>query len=111
MMIYTYQTSKKSKKQKAKQKEAWVKHCKKFGIEQRKDVFKPLSVETTFRRIGSEAYKTLESVQTDRFDTFQRQKNQYTGTAMIGVAAMHKSNLVPVFDSQHAEQVAKMRRG
>lgn len=35
----------------------------------------------------------------------------YTGTKIIGVATMHKSNLVPVFSDEEAEAVAKMRRG
>lgn len=35
----------------------------------------------------------------------------YTGTKMIGVGAMHKSNLVPVFSAEEAEDMAKMRRG
>lgn len=34
----------------------------------------------------------------------------YTGDKMIGIATMHKSNLVPIFDHSAAEDVAKMRR-
>lgn len=34
----------------------------------------------------------------------------YTGTAMKGVATMHKSNMVPVFDDQHIVDIANMRR-
>lgn len=36
--------------------------------------------------------------------------NVYTGTAMIGVATMHKSNAVPVFSEQNAQDISKMRR-
>ena len=35
----------------------------------------------------------------------------YTGTKMIGISTMHKSNLVPVFSSEEASDIAKMRRG
>ena len=28
-----------------------------------------------------------------------------------GIATMHKSNMVPVFDKESAEDIAKMRRG
>ena len=35
----------------------------------------------------------------------------YTGTAMLGVATMHKSNSVPVFSQEDAVDIAKMRRG
>lgn len=36
---------------------------------------------------------------------------QYTGTKMVGVGVMHKSNLVPVFSDEEAQAQAKMRRG
>lgn len=110
-MIYTYQKSKQTKRQKMKQKLAWLEYCKKFGVEKKEEKFKPLQSSDVARRVGSLLYKNIKSVETAQLDTFKREKNQYTGTAMIGIAAMHKSNLVPVFDNQHAEQVAKMRRG
>jgi len=34
----------------------------------------------------------------------------YTGTAMVGVATMHKSNSIPVFSAQQAVDISKMRR-
>jgi hypothetical protein len=39
-----------------------------------------------------------------------KQTPQYTGTAIIGVATMHKSNAVPVFSSEQAHDISKMRR-
>ena len=35
----------------------------------------------------------------------------YTGGNLKGIATMHKSNMVPVFNSQDAEDISKMRRG
>lgn len=35
----------------------------------------------------------------------------YTGTAVLGVSTMHKSNSVPVFSQQEAIEIATMRRG
>lgn len=35
---------------------------------------------------------------------------RYSGTECIGIAAMHKSNLVPVFSQAEATDTAKMRR-
>lgn len=35
----------------------------------------------------------------------------YTGTAMVGIATMHKSNIVPIFNDEAAKDVARMRRG
>lgn len=34
----------------------------------------------------------------------------YTGKNMLGVATMHKSNMVPVFSTEDAEAISKMRR-
>lgn len=43
-------------------------------------------------------------------DTAAKESKVYTGTSMVGVATMHKSNAVPVFDSEHAKEVSSMRR-
>lgn len=34
----------------------------------------------------------------------------YSGEAMVGIATMHKSNAVPVFSTESAEDISKMRR-
>ena len=34
----------------------------------------------------------------------------YTGTKLIGIATMHKSNMVPIFKIEDAEDIARMRR-
>ena len=36
---------------------------------------------------------------------------RYTGTKMIGVGTMHKSNAVPIFSNEEAHDIATMRRG
>ena len=35
----------------------------------------------------------------------------YTGGNLLGIATMHKSNMVPVFKASDAEEIARMRRG
>ena len=40
----------------------------------------------------------------------RRDAPRYTGTAMLGVATMHKSNMVPVFSQEAAIDAATMRR-
>jgi hypothetical protein len=35
---------------------------------------------------------------------------QYTGTKIIGIGTLHKSNAVPVFSDEEAIDMAKMRR-
>ena len=35
---------------------------------------------------------------------------QYTGDKIVGIATMHKSNAVPVFNSEQAVEISSMRR-
>lgn len=35
---------------------------------------------------------------------------KYTGTSMLGIATMHKSNAVPVFSNESAKDISQMRR-
>jgi hypothetical protein len=35
----------------------------------------------------------------------------YTGTKVIGIATLHKSNAVPVFSDEQAVEISRMRRG
>ena len=44
--------------------------------------------------------------------TAPAERRVYSGERkLLGVAIMHKSNMVPVFDSKDAKDIAKMRRG
>jgi hypothetical protein len=36
---------------------------------------------------------------------------QYTGTKIIGIGTMHKSNAVPIFTDEQAKDISTMRRG
>jgi hypothetical protein len=41
----------------------------------------------------------------------KRETKAYSGARrLLGIATLHKSNMVPVFDRQSAEDIAKMRR-
>lgn len=42
--------------------------------------------------------------------TNMRTNNVYTGDKIIGIGTMHKSNAVPIFSDQEAQEIAKMRR-
>jgi hypothetical protein len=35
---------------------------------------------------------------------------QYTGTKILGIGTMHKSNAVPIFNDEEAQDIARMRR-
>lgn len=36
---------------------------------------------------------------------------QYTGTKILGIGTMHKSNAVPIFSDEQAVEISTMRRG
>lgn len=48
----------------------------------------------------------------DTYDSFVAPKRemQYTGDKLMGIGVMHKSNLVPIFKQEDAEEIARMRR-
>lgn len=48
----------------------------------------------------------------DTYDTFvgAKREKQYTGDKLMGIGVMHKSNLVPIFKQEDAEEIARMRR-
>jgi len=43
-------------------------------------------------------------------DTTVKQKPTYTGSEMIGIGTLHKSNAVPIFRKEDAVEQAQMRR-
>ena len=40
----------------------------------------------------------------------KKDTQHYTGSAIVGIATLHKSNAVPVFSQQDAIDISKMRR-
>ena len=64
--------------------------------------------------LGAEGqrFKSSHSDQCLGYDSSMAKKEEkvYTGTEIIGIAQMHKSNAVPVRSKKSAEEVAKMRR-
>ena len=54
--------------------------------------------------------RIVSVVKSGSADTFKRESLQYSGTAMIGIATMHKSNSIPVFSEADAKDISKMRR-
>lgn len=50
------------------------------------------------------------SLMTPGGSTAKHEPAKYTGTKVLGIATMHKSNAVPIFNSDAAVEVTKMRR-
>ena len=59
---------------------------------------------------GGQKFESSNSDQFYNSSMAKRKENVYTGTEIIGIAQMHKSNAVPVRNKKSAEEVAKMRR-
>lgn len=110
----------KKRKPTAKQRElqaSWEALCKKWETAPK---FSRTKVETT-RRSLSDSYKLevppgrdhrpIPSLGSMRGSTAPAPKREYTGTAIVGLATMHKSSIVPVFSKEQAIEVATMRRG
>lgn len=102
MMVYTA-TSFKRKKKKAKMPVA--RKLSKQEVSALRDPA-PLPVYKQYDR-------TIASLNSEKYNTNRREVMTYSGERrLIGIATMHKSNLVPVFEDNKevAVEIAKMRR-
>ena len=110
-MIYVNTTSKKTKKQKLKEVTAWDRYLISNGVKNKSTKFQKLLPEKNWcLRDGAHDFQKVVSLKTTEVDTFKHVDQIYTGTAMIGIATMHKSNSVPVFTAEQAVDISKMRR-
>ena len=53
----------------------------------------------------------IPSLDTGAGIAVKKEVTQYTGTAMLGIGQLHKSNSIPVFSKEDAVDISKMRRG
>lgn len=111
MLVYTHQTSKKTHRQKLKEAKAWDEQQSRYGNINVSTKFQTLQQpRTNILRDGANDFKHVQSIKTDRFDTFKPKGNVYTGTSVIGIAVQHKSCLQPIFSNEAARDSAAMRR-
>lgn len=111
MIIHTPMPKSKKRKPTAKQKElaaSWEAIIKKYAPKK--------ALSKSVQSIKSTKPYTREtphypSLNSGYHDTSKRAQPQYTGTAMIGIGTLHKSNAVPVFSSDDAKEISRMRRG
>ncbi len=54
--------------------------------------------------------KNIPSLQTLECDTSAKPSKVYTGDKMLGIGTLHKSNAVPIFRKEDAQDQANMRR-
>ena len=94
----------------------WHDLQKKWGVEQEQKKRKramaaePLvySLDTPVGRTNTHHIKSLD---TGHFGTVSSKPTpKYTGTKILGIGTMHKSNAVPVFSDEEARDISTMRR-
>ena len=75
-----------------------------FGLERMK----------RFKNQAPNFFKTYKPSDSETFqkviEAFKKEKDVYTGSAVVGVSTLHKSNPVPVFNNDDAVDHANMRR-
>jgi len=111
MMIYCNPGKSKKKLQPKKVREQHEEWCKKVGLH--KNMSKPV-YKTPFPvlkpPIGRETPYIPSLNPADMSPAVKKEVNVYTGTKMIGIGTLHKSNAVPVFSEDEAKDMASMRR-
>lgn len=113
MIIHTHQKSKK-RKPTAKQRELaaeWDAIIRKHAVK----TTKPARIYNKNDKYMPEAdcmrrKNDIPSRDTGYYNTFRKPDQFYTGTNMVGIGTLHKSNAVPIFTEEEAKDQATMRR-
>lgn len=107
-IIYTNQRSKLSKKQLAA-RETLLKEQRAIRqqLKMSQTAARPSYVDPSYTRRDT---RHIPSLDTGGGNASKRDVPVYTGTAMIGIGQLHKSNAVPVFAQEDAIAIASMRR-
>jgi len=110
-LIYTHTPKRKPRKPDAKQRalaSEWEQLMKKYEPKK--------AVPTTAKAIAQpKAYvretPKIPSLNSGYSDCSKKATPKYTGTAMLGIGTLHKSNAVPIFSQDDAVEISRMRRG
>ena len=89
------------------QRKQKTKHSGSSAVEQR--VYTP-SAPDKRQVVGSNPTRSTNNIGYNP-TMAKKEANVYTGTEIIGISQMHKSNAVPIRSKKAAVEVAKMRRG
>jgi hypothetical protein len=120
MIIYTHQKSKKKSntKKEIAEHDAWLKNLKlqttnfSNNVKVHKVKFNTTSIPKLTCPPGRETVRhpSLNSPGGNGVATKAMYGKVYTGTAMLGIGTLHKSNAVPIFTNEEALDQANMRR-
>lgn len=88
-------------------------------VKKKRPTFVPMKIDPIKQQAAHEAALQREADKQDFLNrlskmktdaTAKKERMEYTGTLVKGIATMHKSNAVPVIDDQHIKDIARMRR-
>ena len=86
-----------------------LKRAKKFATKVSKQEFKEYVPSRSYVRVP-ETIKSYSGFTNETRSTAQRERKEYTGEYITGLATMHKSNIVPVGKGDDPKNYATMRR-
>ena len=93
----------------------WAELKSKWGVEEERKRTRAMQAETLNYKLSAPAGRAttnhIPSRNTGDGIASTKPIPQYTGTKMLGIGTMHKSNAVPVFSDEEAQDISKMRRG
>jgi hypothetical protein len=97
------------------QDESWKALMKKWGVEQeerkrQRGLAAPTMNPVVSKPFVRETGPRIESLPFTGGPCLKSPDKVYTGTMIKGIGTMHKSNAVPIFSNEEAEDIAKMRR-
>ena len=97
--------------------ESWLELLKRQGVEQeerkRKRAMSAPSLSSVYKLTIPEGRNTtahIKSLNSGLGSATLAPAKMYTGDKVKGIATMHKSNAVPVFSNEEAEDISRMRR-
>lgn len=109
-IIHTHIPKRKKRKPTAKQRDlkaSWEEIIKKYEPKKKVECA-PYKAPQPYRR-ETVQHKSVST--TGVAECNRRESPVYTGSNMIGIATLHKSNAVPVFSQEDAKEISRMRRG
>lgn len=116
-MIYTSTKSKVKPKQKSKaERDEYAQWCAKYGIDPTGKTKRKAKITLVTSPVISSGINPRQTTYHPSLNSNVKgavttgERKVYTGDKIVGIAAMHKSNLVPIFNDNAAKDVASMRR-
>jgi hypothetical protein len=114
MIIYANLGKSKPKLAPKKEREEYAEWLKKHGVDstqnKKSKVFAKANTYSLKIPPGRATTKHIPSIDSGTSMAPAAPRKVYTGTKIIGIGTLHKSNAIPIFSDEEAKDIAKMRR-